>query len=90
MGLSAQKSFICRPNAIVVYHQDRMVKLDTTLPSSQPSSVPKSVVPPAITPLKPMLITPDSLDDFYNHSKVTYFSNLGRALEVQEEPKFIF
>lgn len=37
-----------------------------------------------------MLVTPDSLDDFYNHSKVSYFSNLGRALEVQEEPNFIF
>ena len=92
MGLNIYKTFISRPNAIVVYHQDRLIQLDTTLPTTavQPSNVPKSVVPPAINPVKPMLITPDALDDFYNHSKISYFSNLGRALEVQEEPKFIF
>ena len=28
MSLNIQKSFITRPNAIVVYHQDRLVKLD--------------------------------------------------------------
>jgi hypothetical protein len=49
--------------------------------------VPKSVVP---APVKPLMITPEALHDFYNHSKVKYFANVGRALEVVEEPKFIF
>lgn len=36
------------------------------------------------------MITPESLHDFYNHSKVKYFSNICRELEVIEEPKKIF
>jgi len=90
MGLHAQKTFITRPNAIIVYHQDRLVKLDITTPSNiqQPGAVPQ---PPSVQPpQKQLLITPEELHDFYNHSKVKYFREVSRALEVFDEPKYVF
>ena len=41
-------------------------------------------------PQKPLLITPEELHDFYNHSTLRNYANVGRALEVVEEPQFIF
>ncbi len=91
MALNVQKSFITKPNAIIVYNQFRLVKLDITTSSVfQPSAVPQSVTPSVGAPQKPLLITPEELHDFYNHSHVKNFANVGRALEVVEEPKFIF
>ena len=54
------------------------------------SAVPKSAAPSVAAIVKPLMISPESLHDFYNHSKVKYFSNICRALEVIEEPKKIF
>ena len=50
MGLNVQRSFIVRPNAIIVYQQHRLVKLDITGNFFQPSAVPQSVVPAPISP----------------------------------------
>ena len=49
MGLNVQKTFITRPNAIIVYHQDRLVKLDITSASTiqQSGAVPQ---PPSVQP----------------------------------------
>ena len=49
MGLHVQKTFITRPSAIIVYHQDRLVKLDITTPSNiqQLAAVPQ---PPSVQP----------------------------------------
>ena len=41
-------------------------------------------------PQKPLLITPEELHDFYNHSILRNYANVGRALEVVEEPRYIF
>ena len=73
-----------------MYHQDRLVKLDITSPSNlqQSGAVPQ---PPSVqAPQKPLLITPEELHDFYNHSKVEYFTKVSRALEVFDEPKYVF
>jgi hypothetical protein len=37
-----------------------------------------------------LLITPEGLHDFYNHSTVKYFPTVSRALEVVEEVKEVF
>jgi hypothetical protein len=36
------------------------------------------------------LITPEELHDFYNHATVKNYANVGRALEIVEEPKYLF
>jgi len=89
MALHVQKSFVAnKPYAIIVYHQDRLVKLDTT-PNSiyQPSAVPTLKLEEE---KKDVLITAEELHNFYNHSKVKEFHLVGRGLEVVEEPKYIF
>ena len=88
MGLHKPKSFVAnKPYAIIVYHQDRLVKLDIIKPMYQPSAVPDLNIE---GPKKDLLITPDELYDFYNHSKVREFHLAGRGLEIEEEPRFIF
>jgi len=44
----------------------------------------------AAAPVKPLLITPEELHDFYNHTTIKNYANVGRALEIVEEPKFLF
>ena len=63
------------------------MKLDITKPMYQPSAVPDLNIE---GPNKDLLITPEELYDFYNHSKVREFHLAGRGLEVEEEPRFIF
>ena len=91
MQLNIQKSFVTKPNAIIVYDQHRLVKLDITHSADfQISAVPQSAAPSVAGPQKPLLITPEELHDFYNHSTIRNYANVGRALEVVEEPKHIF
>jgi hypothetical protein len=44
----------------------------------------------AAAPSKPLLITPEELHDFYNHATVKNYANVGRAMEIEEEPKYLF
>ena len=89
MSLNIQKSFITRPTAIIVYQENRQVKLDITPTTvsdiykpSVPSAVPQLIKSDQST--KPLLITPEQLHDFYNHSYVRKFKLLNKNLEVTE------
>ena len=44
----------------------------------------------AAAPSKPLLITPEELHDFYNHATVKNYAYVGRALEIVEEPIYLF
>lgn len=79
------RTFITKPTAIVVYHDSRLVKLDINrTPAYQPSAVPQTSATP-----KPLLLTPEELQDFYR-TTVRLDRDVGRAMEVVEEPKHIF
>ena len=92
--MNIQKSFITRPTAMIVYQENRQVKLDITPTTvsdiykpfheqpSVPSAVPQLIKSDQST--KPLLITQEQLHDFYNHSYVRKFKLLNKNLEVTE------
>jgi hypothetical protein len=80
----------------VVYHDKRLVKLDITNACNTNNNVNQTaavqgVLPSvAAAPSKPLLITPEELHDFYNHATVKNYAYVGRALEIVEEPSYLF